>query len=189
MNLDTTLLESYLQTLRLTTFKRNYQAFAEDAAQSHLAYERCLQALAAEEVSQRELNRQRRRIKEARFPLLKELADFDFSRVPSLHAQQILDLARGAYIERAEPLIFLVGNPGLGKTHVATGLALAACRQGLRVRFYTAAQLVNTLITAQDTHQLQNVLNTALRHKLIVLDELGFIPLPKRKTRTLDQAR
>jgi DNA replication protein DnaC len=175
MNLDTALLESYLQTLRLTTFQRNYQAFAEDAAQSHLAYERYLRALAAEEVSQRELNRQRRRIKEARFPLLKELADFDFSRVPSVHGQQILDLARGAYIEKAEPII-LVGNPGLGKTHVATGLALAACRQGLQVRFYTAAQLVNTLITAQDTHQLQNVLNTALRHRLIVLDELGFIP-------------
>ncbi len=175
MNLDTQLLESYLHTLRLTTFKHHYQAFAEDAVQSQLPYARYLQALAAEEVSHRELTRQRRRIKEAHFPLLKELADFDFSRVPSLKAQQILDLARGAYIERAEPLL-LVGNPGLGKTHVATGLALAACRQGRRVRFYTAAELVNTLITAQDQHQLPAVLNAALRHSLIVLDELGFIP-------------
>ena len=70
----------------------------------------------------------------------------------------------------------MVGNPGLGKTHVATGIALAACRQGHRVRFYNAAGLVNELIQAQDEHQLPKFMATALRHRLIVLDELGFIP-------------
>ena len=87
----------------------------------------------------------------------------------------MLDLARGAYIDKAEPII-LVGNPGLGKTHVATGLALAACRQGLRVRFYTTAGLVNELILAQDEHRLSRFMASALKHQLIVLDELGFIP-------------
>ena len=105
----------------------------------------------------------------------KELADFDFSAVPQLNKQRVLDLARGEYISRAEPII-LVGNPGLGKTHISIGLALAACRQCHRVRFYNAAALVNDLILAQEEHRLPKFLATALKQKLIVIDELGFIP-------------
>jgi len=173
---DTMLLESYLKQLRLPTFVANYRAFAEDAAQAQQSYERYLLALADQEAAQRDRNREQRRIKAAHFPVLKELADFDFSALPSLNAQRVLGLARGEYIQKAEALL-LVGNPGLGKTHVAIGLALAACRQGHRVRFYNAAGLVNELIAAQEAHQLPKLLNTALRHQLIVLDELGFIPL------------
>ena len=78
-------------------------------------------------------------------------------------------------IHKAEPIL-MVGNPGLGKTHVAIALALAACRQGHKVRFYNAAGLVNELILAQDEHCLPRFLATALKQHLIVLDELGFIP-------------
>jgi DNA replication protein DnaC len=171
----TMLLETYLKRLRLPTFLRNYAKFAEDAAHKSLGYDRFLLALAEQEVLQRAENQRQRRIRDARFPVHKELASFDFSCVASLSKQRVLDLARGTYIERAEPII-LVGNPGLGKTHVATGLALAACRQGHRVRFYTAAGLVNELILAQDEHRLSKFLARALKHQLIVLDELGFIP-------------
>ena len=87
----------------------------------------------------------------------------------------MLDLARGEYLEKAESIL-MIGNPGLGKSHIATGLALAACRQGHRVRFYNAAGLVNDLIQAQSEHRLPKFLAAALRHRLIVLDELGFIP-------------
>jgi len=173
---DTLLLESYLKMLRLPTFVANYRAFAEDAAQAQQSYERYLLALADQEAAQRDRNRQQRRIKAAHFPVLKELADFDFSALPSLNAQRVLGLARGEYIQKAAALL-LVGNPGLGKTHVAIGLALAACRQGHRVRFYNTAGLVNELLAAQEAHQLPKLLNTALRHQVIVLDELGFIPL------------
>ncbi len=173
---DTMLLESYLKQLRLPTFVANYRTFAEDAAHAQQSYERYLLALVEQEATQRDRNREQRRIKAAHFPVLKELADFDFSSLPSLNAQRVLGLARGEYIQKAEALL-LVGNPGLGKTHVATGLALAACRQGHRVRFYNTAGLVNDLIAAQEAHQLPKLLNTALRHQLIVLDELGFIPL------------
>lgn len=169
------LLETYLRQLRLPTFVENYRKFAEDAAQANLSYDRFLLALAEQEVAQREKNRIVRRIKAARFPVLKELADFDFSCIPGLNKQRVLELARGGYIEQAEPII-MVGQPGLGKTHVATGLALAACRQGYKVRFYNAAGLVNELIQAQDEHQLTKFLATALKQHLIVLDELGFIP-------------
>jgi DNA replication protein DnaC len=169
------LLETYLKALCLPTFLKHYRKVAEDAAQNNLGYDRFLLALAEQEVAQREQNRQVRRIKAAKFPFIKEMADFDFSCVPSLNKQQVLELARGNYMMKAEPII-LVGAPGLGKTHIAVSLALAACRQGRRVRFYNAAGLVNELIQAQDEHQLPKLLASALKHDLIVLDELGFIP-------------
>jgi len=170
-----TLLETDLKQLKLPTFVQNYRKFTEDATKANQGYEAFLLALAEQEVAQREANRQRQCIKAAHLPLLKELADFDFSCVPSLNKQHVLDLARGNYLPKAEPIL-MVGNPGLGKTHVAISLALAACRQGQRVRFYTAAGLVNELIQAQDEHRLPRLLNAALKQNLVVLDELGFIP-------------
>jgi DNA replication protein DnaC len=170
------LLETYLKALRLPTFLQNYRKFAQDAAQADHSYDRFLLALAEQEVAQRKKNRIVRRIKAARFPVLKELADFDFSCISSPNKQRVLELAQGSYIQKAEPIL-MVGNPGLGKTHVATGMALAACRQGHKVRFYNAAGLVNELILAQEEHRLSKFLVTTLKHHLIVLDELGFIPL------------
>jgi DNA replication protein DnaC len=169
------LLDTYLKHLRLPTFVRQHRLVAEDAARQQLDYDRYLLALAELEVHQREQNLQARTIKAAHFPVLKELADFDFSCVTSPAKLSVLDLARGSYLEHAEPII-LVGNPGLGKTHIATGLALAACRQGRRVRFYNAAGLVNELLQAQDQHHLPRFLAGLLKQHLIVIDELGFIP-------------
>lgn len=169
------LLETYLKQLRLPTFVTNYRRFATDAAHANQRYEQFLFALAEQEVAQRERHREIRLIRAARFPVLKELADFDFTSVPDLNKPLVLELAQGHYLRTAEPVL-LVGNPGLGKTHVATGLALAACRQGHRVRFYTAAGLVNELTQAQDEHRVQRVINQALRCQLVVVDELGFIP-------------
>jgi len=177
VNVDANLLlESYLKALRLPTFLHNYRKFAEDAAQAGLSYDRFLLALAEQEVAQRERNRTLRRIKTAHFPVLKELADFDFSCIASPSRQRVLELAQGTYIPKAEPVL-MVGNPGLGKTHLAIALGLAACRQGYKVRFYNTAGLVNDLVLAQDEHRLSRYLGIALRHQLIVLDELGFIPL------------
>jgi len=169
------LLETYLRSLRLPAFLANYRKVAEEAAQAGHTYDRFLLALAEQEVAQRERNRIARCIKSAHFPVLKELADFDFSCLSSPAKQRVLELARGAYVEKTESII-LVGNPGLGKTHIATGIALAACRQGLRVRFYNAAALVNELVLAQEEHQLSRFLARLLKYRLIVLDELGFFP-------------
>ncbi len=169
------LLESYLRQLRLPSFVRNYRAFAADAARSNLDYTRYLLALAEQEVNKREQNCIQKRVKLARFPVLKELADFDFSALPTLNKAQVLDLSRGEYIRKREPIVF-IGNPGLGKTHLAISLALSACRQGRKVRFWTAAGLVNELLLAQDEHRLHRFISAALKLDLIVLDELGFIP-------------
>jgi DNA replication protein DnaC len=169
------LLESHLKQLHLSSFLDHYQPLAHDAARTNLSYERYLLALAQEEVNQRERRRQEQAIHNAHFPVLKELADFEWSCVPNLSRPRILDLAQGGYITKAEPVI-LIGNPGLGKSHVATGLALAACRQGRRVRFYNVTGLVNDLLKAQQEYRLSRFMSQIGKQELIVLDELGFIP-------------
>lgn len=178
------LLESYLRQLRLPTFLDNYRQFAADAARNNLDYSRFLLALVEQEVNQRESNMIQRRVKAARFPVLKELADFDFSALPKLNKAEILDLARGEYIQKRETLIF-IGNPGLGKTHLATAIALAACRQKRKVRFWTAASLVNELLQAQDDHRMHRFITQALKFELVVLDELGFIPFSSTAAQVL----
>lgn len=175
MKVPPLLLETYLKQLKLPTFLENYQRVAGEAAQTNLSYEQFLLALVQEEIARRDANSIERAIKNARFPVLKELSQFDFSAVPDISQPRILELAQGGYLAKAESVI-LVGNPGLGKTHVAGGLALAACRQGKRVRFYNAAGLVNELITAQQEYRLSRFMSNVLRQQLIVLDELGFIP-------------
>jgi len=140
--------------------------------------ERYLLALCEAEVSQREANRVERAIAQAKFPVTKELASFDFSAVPDLPKTKVLELAQGGYMARAEPII-LIGNPGLGKTHIATGLALDACKQGKRVRFYSATTLVNDLLSAQKDLRLSRFMAQVGKHDLIVLDELGFIPFTR----------
>ncbi len=169
------LLDTYLRQLHLPAFNRNYVSFATDAAQRNLDYPRYLLALVEQEIHTREQNRIQRHVKAARFPVIKELADFDFSALPTLNKANILDLARGEYISKRETLIF-IGNPGLGKTHLSISLSLAACRQGRRVRFWTAAGLVNELLAAQAENRLHRLIALAQRQDLIVLDELGFIP-------------
>lgn len=173
------LLDTNLKRLHLPTFIQNRHKIADDTARANLGYDRFLLALTEQEVQQREARAQEQRIKAARFPVLKDLAEFDFSALPALNKVQVLELARGDYIPKAEPIL-LVGNPGLGKSHLATSLALAACRQGYKVRFYNAAGLATELLQAEEKHQLPRLLAQALKQQVIVIDELGFIPLTTR---------
>lgn len=170
-----TQLEQQLTDLRLASIREQYQRVAQQAAQANWSFETYLAHLIDQEFQRRTQNRRQRRIKEAKFPLLKELADFDYEAVPQLNRQRVLALAEGVYLKQAEPVI-LVGNPGLGKTHIAIGLALIACRQGHRVRFYTVTQLVNDLALAQQEHHLPKFLDKLGRYKLLVLDEFGYVP-------------
>jgi DNA replication protein DnaC len=169
------LLDSYLHELHLPTMLRTYRQVAQDAAAAGLPYDRFLLALLEQEVTQRERTRQENRVKAAHFPYLKEFSDFDFTWLQAPSRPQVMALAEGHYLPAKESVI-LVGNPGLGKTHVAIALALAACRLGYKVRFYNVAALLNDLIAAQTEQRLQRFLDTALKQQLIVLDELGFIP-------------
>ena len=114
-----TLLENYLRALRLPTFAQNYQAFAQDAARSDLSYERYLFALCQAEMEQREANRVERAIGAAKFPVVKELATFDFSVIQGVSKTRALELAQGGYLTKKESIIF-IGNPGLGKPQPTT---------------------------------------------------------------------
>ena len=172
---DKVVLESYLKKLYLSTFIRHHEPYAAEAAQSNQSYARYLLALAEQEVLEREARRRQRRLKEAKIPVVKDLSTFDFAQIPDLNQQKIRQLVSGDFIDKAEPVI-LIGNPGLGKTHIATALAVVATRQMRRTRFFNAATLVNELLKAQDEDRITSFINKALNHKLIVIDELGFIP-------------
>lgn len=168
-------LQQQLNSLHLRAIREQYRPLAQRAAQANWSFESYLADLIDQESQRRSRNRRLRRIKEAKFPLPKELADFDFSLIPQLNKQQILSLAEGTYLQQAEPVV-LLGNPGLGKTHIAIGLALTACRQGERVRYYSVTQLVNELAQAQQEHQLPKLLDKLAAYKLLVLDEFGYVP-------------
>ena len=116
----------------------------------------------------------------------KELTSFDFSHVQGITKARVLELSQGGYLSKAENII-LIGNPGLGKSHIATGLALAACRQGKRVRFFGAASLVNDLLSAQKDLRLSKFTAQITKLDLVVLDELGFIPFTKDGSQLLFQ--
>jgi len=171
-------LETYLRQFRLTTFIQNYQAYAQDAARTNLSYERFLLALCTAEAEQRDVQRVEHCIAAAKFPVLKDLASFDFSAVQNVPKAKVLELAQGGYMRSAETII-LIGYPGLGKTHVASGLALAACKQAKRVRFYSVATLVNDLLSAQKDLRLSKFMAKFVKLDLLVLDELGYVPFGK----------
>ena len=172
---DKVVLEGYLKKLYLSTFLRHHEAYAAEAAESNQSYSRFLLALAEQEVLEREARRRQRRLKEAKIPVVKDLTTFDFEMIPQLNQKKIRQLLSGAYMEKAQPVI-LIGNPGLGKTHIATALAVAATQQMCRVRFFNAAALVNELLQAQEEGRITPFINKMLKHHLIVIDELGFIP-------------
>lgn len=171
-------LESYLRQFHLPTFVQNYQTFAQDAARTGLSCERYLLALSVAEAEQRDVHRMERCIAAAKFPVKKDLSSFDFGAVENVPRTKVLELSQGGYMSKAETII-LIGNPGLGKTHVATGLALAACKQGKRVRFYGVATLVNDLLAAQKDLRLSKFMSKFLKLELLVLDELGYVPFGK----------
>jgi len=175
---QTLLVEEHLRRLRLPVMLARYAKLAQDAAQQRLSYEGFLLALTDEELAQRDENLQRRRLAAAKFPSLKTLDQYDFALMPQLNRQMVLALAQGGYIAKHENIL-MAGEIGTGKTHVATGLAVAACRQGYRVRFYTAAGLTNDLMEAQAAHRLGRFESGLLRHQLLVLDEVGFVPFTK----------
>ena len=173
-----------LRQLRLPTVAANYRKFAQEAAHSGQPYEEYLLALLEHEANQRDVNRRKRRVQEARFPVLRTLDEFDFAALPSLNRTKVLDLARGEYVARHEN-IALIGSIGTGKTHMAIALGLAACEQGRRVRFYTAAGLINELLEAQEAHRLSRLETWLMKQDVIILDEVGFVPFSQRGAQML----
>ena len=170
------LLVHHLKALRLPTFLREYDKLAQQCAAEGVDHPRYLLRLAELELIERERRMVERRIKEARFPTVKSLDSFDFTAIPSLNKALVLELARCEYIARRENVI-AVGNSGTGKSHIALGLGLAACQKGLSVGFTTAAAMVHELIEARDDKRLLRLQRQLAAYKLLIIDELGYVPL------------
>ena len=175
-NRSTLLLEHHLKELRLPTFLREYRKLAAQCAQEGSDHPDYLLRLAELELIDRHQRMVERRIRAAHFPAVKSLDTFDFLAIPSVNKVLVMELARCEYIEHRENVI-AVGNSGTGKTHVALGLGLAACQKGMSVGFTTAAALVHELMEARDDRRLLNLQRQLSRLRLLIIDELGFVPL------------
>jgi len=170
------LLAHHLKVLKLPTFLREHDKLARQCASEGVDHVRYLLRLAELELIDRERRMVERRIREAKFPSVKSLDSFDFLALPSLNKALVLELARSEYVLRRENVI-AVGNSGTGKSHVALGLGLAACQRGLSVGFTTAAALVHEMMEARDDKRLLRLQRQFAAYKLLVIDELGYVPL------------
>lgn len=163
-----------------------YAKLGREAAEKDEGYEAYLLKLSELEVSQRGANAILARIKSASFPVAKDLETFDFTLVPGLSKQKVLELSRGQWIDQKSNLC-CVGNSGTGKTHLAVALGRAACREGKRVKFYTAQSLVNLLEEAQKNYRLERLLTTLNKIDLLIVDELGYISFSRSGAELLFQ--
>ena len=172
------LLEHYLKQLRLPAMLREYPKLAEQCACESATFEQFLLRLVEQEMMERHRRSTERRIQAAKFPVTKSLDTFDFLALPSVNKKLVVELARCEWISRRDNVLAL-GNSGTGKTHIALALGLAACQSGFRVRFTTAAAMVHEMIEAQDERRLLRYQRQLARQDLLIVDELGFVPLSK----------
>ena len=172
------LLRHYLKRLKLPTILREYGSVATSCTKENCDYVTYLWRLVEREALDREKRASERRVKNARFPVIKTLDTFDFEAQPSLKEKLFLELMVGEYIERHENIL-IVGNSGTGKTHLASALGFAGCMQGRKVRFFTVKALVTHLIEMTEQRQLERTLRHLERQDVLILDELGYVPFTK----------
>ncbi len=164
--------------LKLPWIRENYEELATDAAAKEWSHVNFLGHLVEGETNLRLNRATQRRIKAANFPVVKTIEDFDWTWPKKINRAQIQNLLRLNFIEQQANVVFL-GGVGLGKTHLAITLAYQACLQGHRTLFTSAADIINTLTAAQAAHRLKTELKKYLRPELLVIDELGFMPIDK----------
>ena len=179
-------LRSNLKSLNLSTMNKHLESHLRQARENRLDYDEFLLGLTDLELQVRSENRLKRRLREAKFPILKTLDSFDFDATPNLDSRLIVELAEGEYLHDHRNIIFS-GKSGTGKTHLATGLCVEACRQGIRSRFISACGLANELIEARKDKDLNRLLNRYSKYDLLLIDELGYVPFSKEGANLLFQ--
>lgn len=179
-------LKENLKALKLSTMAGGIEVHLRQARETGIGYDEFLLELTAFELQARGENRLNRRIREAKFPLMKPLETFDLNAVPDLDIRLFRELAGCDYIQERKNIIFL-GRSGTGKTHMATALGVEACKNNYRTRFVTCYGLANELIEAREERQLQRLLQRYSRYDLLILDELGYVPFSKEGSELLFQ--
>ncbi len=172
-------LNEYLQTLKLQSFYDNYSKVAEMAAKNQWSYPQYLLQLAESELLLRNQRSIERRIKAARFPVVKTLEGFDWTWPKKINRLQVQDLFRLAFVEQKSNIIFL-GGVGLGKTHLCSALAYQACLKGYTVLYASAIDIVNTLSAAANCGDLKRELKNYVKPDILFMDELGYLPVDKK---------
>jgi DNA replication protein DnaC len=175
---STVLLQHHLKQLKLPTMLKEYPVLAKSCSQEKCDYPTYLLRLCEKELVERQRRAMDRRIKAAKFPLLKTIDSFDFAAQKSVNEPLVRELLRCDFIDQHENVL-LIGSSGTGKTHLATALGFAACCQGYKVRFFGCTALVTQLLEAREDRQLQRWLRQFEKHNLLILDELGYVPFSK----------
>jgi DNA replication protein DnaC len=179
-------IEQACRMLRLPTIRERHGEVAAAAVRQQAGYKPFLTELLSLECDDRDARRRVRLLREAAFPRTKRLEDFDFAANPDVPPGLIHTLARCGWISAGQPLC-LIGDSGTGKSHLLIGLGTAAAENGYRVRYVTAAALVNELVEASDDRSLSRVIGRYGRYDLLCLDELGYIELDRRGAELLFQ--
>jgi len=179
------LIKLYAHTLKLPTLVSG-QDIIRQAEETGLGYEEFLCEVLFREIRQREENQQRRRVRQAHFPLEKCLDSFEWKHLIHVEAALIWQLASGEFVERKENVI-MIGNPGTGKTHLAIGLGRRLCSQGFKVRYDTAGSLATELVEAQEDRTLRQLEKTLLKVDLLILDELSYVSFTRSQGELLFQ--
>ena len=180
------LLTENLKLLRLSAIAGHLEEQLRQAREKRCDFDEFLLALTELELQVRGESRLKRRLREANFPLIKTLEGFDFATAPELDGRLIGELAGCEYIRQKRNVI-LAGKTGTGKTHLATGLGVEACKQGIRTHFISACSLVNKLVEARDQRILSRLMQKLARYGLLIVDELGYVPLSKEGAELLFQ--
>lgn len=177
-------LRQLLSVLKLRVCLEQFQSVAERCEKDKASYIEFLHELVLRETEQRQQKRLSALIKNAQLPRNKLLSDFDMARIPGLSQSQVLSLARGDFIDQyGNVLIF--GNPGTGKSHLGIALAREWCLLGRRVRFFTAANLVQLLLQAKSQLRLNQFIKQLDRFEIIVIDDISYVPFDKSETDVL----
>jgi DNA replication protein DnaC len=179
-------LKTKLKLCRLSGINEHYDRIVREADEKGWTFDAFFEALLDHEIAAREDSRFQRLLKQAKFPTLKTIEQFDFSQAPYLSKKEVTDLLGGQFIEERTNLLFL-GAPGTGKSHIATSLGVEACKRGKSVAFYTAANLGNLLVEMQDEQQLGKFMSKLKKAELLIIDELGYVELSRQTTQLMFQ--